>query len=223
MSKSETVVGRMVGQAGVGEDYLAGEVVVRHSLQVRVVHWWVALFFILSFLSGWGLFSPRFFFLTDLFGGGYSARMLHPWFSLLFTLGLVFLFFRWINQMGWSASDTYWMQNFGRYLRYEEIPDVGKYNGGQKLFFWAACLGGLVLLLTGVVMWFPTFFPLWLRFLSYPLHDIVFILFAVAITYHLYITLFALGGTLRAMTRGTVTKGWAKSHHPLWYQEVGRK
>lgn len=225
MSNSEAVAGRVAGQIGAGarEDHLQGELVVRHSLYVRVTHWWVAVFFILAFLSGAALFSPRFYFLTNLFGGGYTARMLHPWFSLLFTLGLVPLLGRWAKLMKWEAADNHWMKNFKLYMRHEEIPDVGKFNGGQKLFFWAACSGGLVLLLTGVVIWFPTSFPIWLRYLSYPLHEILFVLFAIAIIYHLYITLFALGGTLRAMTRGTVTKNWAKSHHPRWYEEVRRK
>lgn len=223
MSKSETVATGIVSESKPSEDYVSGEVVVRHATFVRVAHWWVALFFILAFLSGAALFSPRFYSLSNLFGGGYTARQLHPWFSILFTLGLLPLFFRWAGQMKWSAADSHWMQGFKRYLRYEEMPDVGKFNAGQKLFFWAVSLGGLVLLLTGIVIWYPTSFPLWLRYLSYPVHEILFILFAVAITYHLYITLFALGGTLRAMTRGTVTKSWAKSHHPRWFDEASRK
>ena len=217
MANAQAVVGKP------DQDFVEGNLVVRHSLSIRVAHWWVALFFILAFLSGAALFSPRFFFLTNLFGGGYTARQLHPWFSVLFTLGLIPLFLRWASQMAWTDSDANWVKNFKRYMRHEEIPDVGKFNGGQKLFFWAAVLGGLVLLLTGVVMWFPTSFPIWLRYLSYPLHEIVFILFGIAIIYHIYISVLALGGTLRAMTRGTVTKSWASSHHPRWYQEVSRK
>ena len=225
MANAQAVGGRAAGgiSAGDQEDCLQGDLVVRHSLSVRTTHWWVAVFFILAFLSGAALYSPRFFFLTNLFGGGYTTRQLHPWFSIFFVAGLVPLFLRWANQMAWTASDTNWINNFKRYMRYEEIPDVGKFNAGQKLFFWAAVLGGLVLLLTGVVIWFPTSFPLWLRYLSYLLHEILFILFGIAIIYHIYITLFALGGTLRAMTRGTVTKSWASSHHPRWYQEISRK
>jgi formate dehydrogenase subunit gamma len=223
MSKSETVSAGMIGVDKPSEDYISGEVVVRHATVVRVAHWWVALFFILAFLSGAALYSPRFFFLSNLFGGGYTARQLHPWFSILFALGFLVLFFRWAGQMKWSAADTRWMSQFKRYLRHEEISDVGKFNAGQKLFFWAVALGGLLLLVTGIIMWYPTSFPLWLRYLSYPIHEILFILFALGIIYHLYITLFALGGTLRAMTRGTVTKAWAKGHHPRWFDEANRK
>jgi len=50
----------------------------------------------------------------------------------------------------------------------EEDADVGKYNGGQKMLFWAAGLGALGLLLSGIVMWLPQ--PVssqWLRQASY--------------------------------------------------------
>lgn len=223
MGKSETMTASIEREIHPSEDYLLGEVVVRHSTFTRVTHWWVALFFILAFLSGAALFSPRFYSLSGLFGGGYATRQLHPWFSVLFTLGLIALFLRWAGQMKWTAGDSRWMKDFKRYMRHEEIPDVGKFNGGQKLFFWSVSLASVLLLLTGIVMWFPTSFPVWLRYLSYLLHDVLFILSTLAIIYHLYITLFALGGTLRAMTRGSVTRSWAKSHHPLWYEEVSRR
>jgi formate dehydrogenase subunit gamma len=213
------------GRAAAGrvEDYIQGDVVVRHAMYVRVLHWWTAVFFILAFVSGWALFSPRFYFLTNPFGGGYSARLLHPWFALLFTLGVILLFFHWAGQMKWNASDSAWLKDLKRYLRYEEVSHQGKFNAGQKLFFWEVCVGALLFLLTGVVIWFPTSFPLWLRYLSYPLHEILFILLGIGFIYHIYMSTLALGGTLRAMTRGTVTKHWAQNHHAKWYQEVSRK
>jgi formate dehydrogenase subunit gamma len=30
-------------------------------------------------------------------------------------------------------------------------------------------------------------------------------------------------GAVRAMVRGTVTRAWAKFHHPVWYREVTGK
>ena len=47
-----------------------------------------------------------------------------------------------------------------RYMRYEDDdPRTGKYNGGQKLYFWAVSLGAVGLLLSGLLMWFPSGFP----------------------------------------------------------------
>ena len=108
-----------------------------------------------------------------------------------------------------------------RYMRYQgEDPEVGKYNGGQKLLFWAAALATLGLLLSGVVMWFPEPFGNVLRQLSYVVHDIAFILFFAMIIGHIYLGTAAEPGTFRSMIRGTVTKSWARLHHPRWYRDV---
>ncbi|MCE5280562.1 MAG: cytochrome b/b6 domain-containing protein [Deltaproteobacteria bacterium] len=37
----------------------------------------------------------------------------------------------------------------------EKIPEAGKYNPGQKLFFPAVAVFGALMVLTGLVMWFP--------------------------------------------------------------------
>ncbi len=36
---------------------------------------------------------------------------------------------------------------------------------------------------------------------------------------HIYLGTIAYPGTARAMLYGTVTRQWAKLHHPLWYEE----
>jgi len=47
-----------------------------------------------------------------------------------------------------------------------------------------------------------------------------FILFAVSIVVHIYLGTAALPGTFQSMTRGTVTKSYARLHHPRWYRET---
>ena len=41
----------------------------------------------------------------------------------------------------------------------------------------------------------------------------------VSIIVHVYAAIWT-RGSVRAMTRGTVTAAWAKHHHPAWYKEV---
>ena len=69
-------------------------------------------------------------------------------------------------------------------------------------------------------MWFPRAFPPILMQLAYILHDVTFILFAVAIVFHIYLGTAAEPGTFGSMIRGTVTREWARLHHPRWYREV---
>jgi len=157
--------------------------------------------------------------------GGFAideGTVLHPWAGIAFSLASVVMFFHWLAEMRLEPRDKEW---FGpralQYMRYEtDDSDVGKYNGGQKLFYWAAGLGNVGLLLSGLLIWFPRAFPPLLLQLSYILHDVTFILFAVAIVLHIYLATAAEPGTFRSMTRGTVTRGWARLHHPRWYREI---
>jgi len=51
-------------------------------------------------------------------------------------------------------------------------------------------------------------------------HDIAFILFFAMIIGHIYLGTAAEPGTFSSITRVTVTKSWARLHHPRWYREV---
>src|ERR687889_2014756 len=112
----------------------------RHPVYTRVVHWTVAISFVLSLLSGFALYSPWLFrWLTPLFGGGPTARLLHPWFGLAFELFFFFQFLNWFAPMLWTKSDSRWMRRIKEYVSNEEKrepSDVGFFNGGPKLHFW---------------------------------------------------------------------------------------
>jgi len=204
------------------EDVMINDhLIVRHKAAVRLTHWMVAIFFFLSLLTGLVLFTPYLYGLSGIFGGGAMARFLHPWVSLGFVIGVLFMFLSWRGRMRKEPGDEEWKKNIGAYMRYEvELAEVGKYNAGQKTFFRSVVLGAVALLLSGIVMWVPSSFPYFMRTIAYWLHEITFIAFVVGVIYHIYMSTTAMPGTLRAMTRGTVTKDWAKWHHPRWYREV---
>src|SRR2546428_5800429 len=203
------------------QDVAIDDMIIRHTSKVRATHWLVAIFFFLSLLTGFVMFTPYFAGLAGVFGGGPMVRFLHPWFSLGLVIAVLFLFLQWNARMKKEPGDEEWTQNLGAYLRYErELQNVGKYNAGQKFYFWSVVLGALVFLASGMVMWFPTAFPYILRTIAYWLHEITFIAIVIGIIYHIYMSTVAMPGTLRAMTRGTVTKAWARWHHPRWYRAV---
>jgi formate dehydrogenase subunit gamma len=215
-SESGTAVGRE------RENVVVGEEIVRHRRSVRLVHGAVALTFFACLATGMPIWSPVFGWMAGLFGGLAVCRWLHPWTGIAFTLATLAMTVQWGRDMVLEPSEKGWLgPRLFRYMRYEEVdPDVGKYNGGQKLFFWAVALGALGLLATGIVMWFPYSFQYRVRSISILLHDTAFILFAVAIVYHIYLGTAAEPGTFRAITRGTVTKPWARLHHARWFRDV---
>jgi formate dehydrogenase subunit gamma len=105
------------------------------------------------------------------------------------------------------------------------LPPVGKYNYGQKMVFWTMSASLLVLLVTGFVFWRPWFAPNFsveaLR-AAVVLHSVAAVLLVLTTIVHIYAAIWV-KGTVRAMTRGTVTESWARTNHPLWHQQqVGR-
>src|SRR2546423_13694479 len=130
----------------------------RHPVYTRVLHWSVAIFFVLSLLSGFAVYSPWLFrWLTPLFGGGPVTRLLHPWFGLAFDIFFFFQLVNWFAPMVWTEADSRWMRRIREYITNEEKrepEDVGFFNGGQKRSFWAIVVRGLLFLITPLLMWF---------------------------------------------------------------------
>src|SRR5262245_56465224 len=93
----------------------------RHPVYTRLLHWLVAIFFVLSLLSGFALYSPWLFrWITPLFGGGATTRLLHPWFGLLFVVVFFFQFLNWIRPMAWDKADTRWLKRIKGYTTNQE-------------------------------------------------------------------------------------------------------
>ena len=196
----------------------------RHPVYTRVLHWSVAIAFVLSLLSGFGLYSPWLYrWLTPLFGGGTMTRILHPWFGLLFTIAFFFQFLNWFAPMHWTGSDSRWMKRMRGYVSNREKlepKETGYFNGGQKLYFWAIVVSAVLFLITGLLMWFDNVVPRWVVAVSYVVHDIAALVMLAGFIIHIYEGTAAQPGTFRSMVDGTVTEEWAWTHHPAWYADV---
>jgi formate dehydrogenase subunit gamma len=198
----------------------------RYQDRDRMNHWIVAILFFCAALSGLAFFHPSLFFLSNLFGGGPWTRILHPFMGLLTVLCFVRMFVRLWRTNVLQANDRHWLHNAGRILRGDvgAEGDVGKYNAGQKIVFWAIACSLLVLLVTGFIFWRPWFapyFPVTLVRLAVLLHALAAVVMVLAIIMHIYAAIWV-KGTLRAMTRGTVTEAWARQNHPLWHKDMTR-
>jgi formate dehydrogenase subunit gamma len=196
----------------------------RHPVYTRFLHWSVAIFFILSLLTGFAIYSPWLFqWITPLFGGGPRTRLLHPWFGLLFTIFFFFQFLNWVAPMAWREADRRWMKRLRQYATNEdrvESEDVGFFNGGQKLYFWAIVVSGILFLITGLLMWFDDLVGRWIVAVSYVIHDLAALVMLAGFIIHVYEGTAHQPGTFRSMIDGTVTEDWARTHHPAWYQEA---
>lgn len=204
------------------EDVVVGNEIVRHNRASRLIHWAVAITFFVALLTGMPIWSPVFGWMAHLFGGLSVCRVLHPWAGVAFFIASIAMFFQWVSDMRLEPAERDWLGPRAiQYMRYQtDDSQVGKYNGGQKLYFWAVSLGAVGLLLSGLLMWFPAAFPPLARQLAYLVHDFTFFCFAVSLVFHVYLGTAAEPGTFGSMIRGTVTKAWARLHHPRWSREV---
>ena len=202
------------------ENLVVGDELVRFRYYTRVVHWGVALTFFICLFTGLPIWTPIFGWLAPLFGGLQVCRWLHPWTGVAFAFFALLQFVHWAGEMRMTPVDKRFARNLGAYLRWEtHDEEIGKYNGGQKLMFWLSSLSALGLLATGVVIWWPEYFSAPFREVSWVLHDLTFILFTLLIIGHIYLAI-AEPGTFSAMVKGTVSKAWARLHHPAWYRDV---
>jgi len=204
------------------DNVVVGEEIVRHRRATRLIHWSVAFTFIIALFSGMPIWSPLFGWMAYFVGGLEFARLIHPYAGVVFFIAAVVQFFHWLGDMHLREDQKGWLSGKAlKYMRWERVEESGKYNGGQILYFWAVSLGAIGFLLSGIPMWFPLAFPSVLfREICILIHDITFILFFVGLVAHIYLGTAAEPGTFRAMTRGTVTRRWARFHHPGWYKEV---
>ena len=132
----------------------------RYTTAARINHWVTAVSLILLALSGMALFHPSLYFLTYLFGGGQITRAIHPWIGVVLGISFLGLFLRFFMLNLWNRDDTVWMKNLGSVINNKEegLPELGKYNAGQKLVFWGQSILILLLLGSGFVLWDTYFF-----------------------------------------------------------------
>jgi formate dehydrogenase subunit gamma len=178
-------------------------VVDRYSTGARINHWITAGSLILLALSGFALFHPSLFFLTALFGGGQWTRILRYNFP--------------------TGSDFRWLWRIGAVLDGDEerLPEVGRYNAGQKLYFWGMTFTIIALVTSGVVLWdqyFTTYFTIEQKRLGAVVHAVAAVAAVVLWIVHAYAAIW-IKGTVRAMMRGNVTGGWAWRHHRRWLRD----
>ncbi len=195
----------------------------RYTAFVRINHWITAICFVLLTPSGLAMFYPGFFFLSALFGGGQPTRAIHPWIGVVLFLSYALLCARLLASIFPNRDDIAWSRQIVDVInnRDENLPKLGKYNAGQKLVFWSQTLLIPVLLVTGLVIWdwylygwttIPT------KRIAVIIHSLAAILAITVIIVHIYAGIW-IKGTMRAMTRGTVTAGWAYRHHRKWFRQ----
>jgi formate dehydrogenase subunit gamma len=91
--------------------------------------------------------------------------------------------------------------------------------------YWSMVPLILVLAVTGVMLWQPWFAPSFsaeARRAAGMIHSVCAFVMFVGIGIHVYAAIWT-KGSIDAMIRGTVTRAWARFHHPAWEREMTGK
>jgi formate dehydrogenase subunit gamma len=206
---------------------LANGRVLRYPFHERLVHWLAGFSYVYLLLTGLAFWSPWLFWIAVVLGGPTVSRELHPWIGLTFVFATFLMYGMWGGQMHETGPDKEFWRALGHYVRNEDglVPSADRFNAGQKLLFWGFFWCGILLLLSGLILWFPHLVPWNLRYLRYfavIVHAICALLTVGLFIIHVYMGTAMERGAFGSVIRGDVSVGWAKRYHRVWYERLPR-
>jgi len=199
--------------------------VMRFTLWQRIVHWYAAVTFILLALSGLVMMFGRALLIPMLGKDAFSvlaelSKTVHNYTGPLFVIGILMLIVTFVAGNAFRKGDLQWFKQGGG-MKKGRHASAGRYNPGEKAWFWIAALGGLTVMITGVILDFPGFGQTReIMQVSEIIHASIALLFIAASFGHIYIGTVGTEGAIDGMTKGHVDANWAKQHHDRWYEEM---
>ena len=171
------------------------------------------------------------------FGGGQFVticREIHAISTLLFIVSVFPMFFMWVRWMFVHWDDFKWLMIAGGYLNKKNKPvPAGKFNAGQKLWFWIATLGGVVMIGTGVAMYFQdfrldiltTYGISQIDFLraSAIVHNGLGLIVTAMFLTHVYMSVFAIKGAIHSIITGYKEEEEVEVLHSTYYKKLKKR
>ena len=209
----------------------SGKKIKRFTDFQRFVHWSVAILFVILGITGVILTLGRYGLLPlvgkEAFGVIASyGKLLHNYLGPVFSVMLVVMLFTFIKGNFFNWTDIKWFAKGGGLVG--KHASAGRYNGGEKAWYWIAALVGAVVIVSGLILNFPTLIPVLgisrENFeLAQLLHAVGSIGLFVVSFGHIYMGTIAMEGAFEAMQTGKCDSNWAKEHHDLWYEELQKQ
>src|SRR5579862_7002755 len=130
----------------------AGGFILRYTFSERLHHWLAALTYVYCLITGLAFWSPYMYWLAALVGGGPTARFWHPWLGVAFAFSMFWMYRMWRGDMATTEADLRWRKAVNHYIENDDqnLPPEGRFNYGQKIFFWLMFYGVILLALSGL-------------------------------------------------------------------------
>jgi formate dehydrogenase subunit gamma len=197
----------------------------------RIIHGIAAISFIILVPTG------LIMIFGSTFGGGEfvkHCKELHAITTILFMISVVPMFIMWLKDMLFTAEDIKWFAILGGYLSKEKKPiPAGKFNAGQKMWFWLCTIGGIIMIYTGATLYVQdldlgilTMLGLTkietLRFCII-IHNIIGIFMVALFFTHLYMSVFAIKGAIISIVNGYKEKEEIEILHSSYYKKLKKE
>ena len=139
-------------------------------------------------------------------------RVLHEYSGFVFTPVLILLALIWLKNSLPKVYDMNWLIHAGGYLGYKGGLKSGKFNAGQKIWYWVMTIPSILLIWTGLALFFqygdlPDFR------LYVVIHFYAAIPIMLMFVVHLYMTTLGTKGAFNAMIHGKFSKSAAQKYH----------
>lgn len=181
------------------------------------IHWAAGVPFVLLCITG------LLMVFGDKLGGGAFirfARDVHGVATLFFALFGPFMFIMWVKHALFKLYDIQWMLILGGYLSKVKRPvPAGKFNAGQKMWFWVCTVGGFFMVYSGYVMFFQDGNIETLRLMAI-LHNVLGFAIVALLMTHIYMAAFAIEGALHSMLDGHMGEEEIAILHSYYYKEL---
>jgi formate dehydrogenase subunit gamma len=208
-------------------DRPSGRLIHRFSPIEQIAHWTVAISFVVLGISGLIMFFGKHVLLPVI---GYTlfawltalAKNLHKFVGPFFIVAVVIFICLFIRDNLPRAYDIKWFAKAWAYVTGKEHVPSGRFNAGEKVWFWFGVLGlSVVVAWSGVILLFPNFDQTravmqeaWIW------HAVAALIYIALALGHIYLGTLGVEGAYQAMRTGYVDEVWAKEHHEIWYNEV---
>lgn len=215
------------GKVGI-EGGLSGRMVKRFTDYERIVHWTLAIVFLLLAITGLILLLGR-PLLIPLFGKSAFSLLAsaskegHNLFGPLFLVSLLMMLFSFVRRNIYEKGDLTWLLKGGGFIGDGHVSG-GFFNMGEKTWYWIVILIGLAIAVSGLILVSPNFGQSRVIMeITHVVHTIGALILIVVSIGHMYMGSIGTEGTLEGMKTGYVDISWADAHHDRWGKDCHQK
>jgi len=195
----------------------------RFSVFERSIHLFRLISFVILSVSGLIMAFNWYRWQELLFKSPQQMLLIHIIAGIIFTLATIIGLILWFKDALFTSDDKDWMKKLGGYLGYKGEVASGRFNAGQKMFYWYTSIFGVLISITGLLLICKTLLPLSIICLISTIHNLIAFILISGVLSHAYLGTVANPGTWRVLVDGYVTKIWAEHHHPQWYRAIVNK